>query len=365
MNLRAAWLAAGSALAVALGAFLLRPAWQGEPEGVAVSYGEVRRVVSGPGTVQSRVPVTVSARITARIVSLHADHGDRVVRGQLLAVLDDRDLAAKVAASDAARATLERNIEAAAAAQAKALADLDLARSKARRDGELHRGGFISASAFEASSLALAAAEAAADNAAATLAARRSEVRGIGAEARYAQAQLSHARLEAPMDALVIQRSLEPGATAMAGAPIFRLVDPRALWIAARIDEAQVAALREGLAATIRLRSGEVHAGRVARISRQSDPATRELEVNVAFDAPPEHFAIDQEAEVRIEAGMVRGPAVPVAALVRRDGAQGVYVLRDGRRTFQPLRIAASDGETAIVAEGLQAGTALAAWTSR
>ena len=44
-------------------------------------------------------------------------------------------------------------------------------------------------------------------------------------------------------------------------------------------------------------------AGKVARIARQSDAATRELEVNVAFDVPPARFAIDQEAEVSIAAG--------------------------------------------------------------
>ena len=48
--------------------------------------------------------------------------------------------------------------------------------------------------------------------------------------------------------------------------------------------------------------------------------------------------------QVRIEAGVVRGPAVPVAALVRLEGQQGVYVLRDGRKVFQAVRIAASDG---------------------
>jgi hypothetical protein len=56
---------------------------------------------------------------------------------------------------------------------------------------------------------------------------------------------------------------------------------------------------------------------------------------------------------------------VPVAALVRLDGQQGVYVMREGRKAFQPVRIAASDGTVAIVAEGLDSGARLAAWTSR
>jgi multidrug efflux pump subunit AcrA (membrane-fusion protein) len=134
--------------------------------------------------------------------------------------------------------------------------------------------------------------------------------------------------------------------------------------VAARIDEALVGRLVEGMPAAIRLRSGETYAGRVARISRQSDAATRELEVNVAFDAPPARFAIDQEAEVAISAGVERGPSVPIAALVRRDGAQGVMLVREGRAVFHPVRVAASDGRIAIVHD-LENGAKLAAWTSR
>jgi RND family efflux transporter MFP subunit len=279
--------------------------------------------------------------------------------------LDDRDLSAKRAAATAAGESNARNVAAAEATLAKAQADLELARNRQRRDADLYRAGFISQSAYDASALGMKAAEASADNAAALLAARRAEAQAVAADARYAETLWSHTRISAPMDALVIERSVEVGTTAAAGAALFRLVDPATLWIAARIDEALVGGVEEGMAARIRLRNGEEHAGRVARISRQSDAATRELEVNIAFDAPPARFAIDQEAEVSILAGVERGLVVPVAALVRRDGRQGVMVLRGGRNVFQPVRVAASDGKLAVIAEGLDQGAKLAAWTSR
>lgn len=332
---------------------------------VDVSQGEVEIFVTGPGTVQARIPVTITARVSAQVVALHADHGELVKKGQLLAELDDRDLAAKRAAAAAARESNERNVAAAAASLAKAEADLELARSRHRRDADLQRSEFISPSAFESSALAMKAAEASVANAAALLAARRAEGRAVAQDARYAEALWSNTRLTAPMDALVIQRSAEVGSMTSPGTPVFRLVDPATLWVSARIDEALVGKVREGMPATIRLRSGETHAGHVARISRQSDAATRELEVNVAFDAPPERFAIDQEAEVRIAVGVARGPSVPVAALVVRDGRQGVFLMREGRKVFQPLRIAAANERIAVVAEGLEQGAQLAAWTSR
>jgi RND family efflux transporter MFP subunit len=334
-------------------------------EAVTVAQGEVELRITGPGTVQARVPVTVAARISAQVLSVHADHGERVKRGQLLAVLDDRDLAAKQAAAVAGREASARNVAAAEASLAKAQAELELARSRHRRDAELYRAAFISQSAYDASAQGLNAAEAAVNNAAALLAARQAEARVVDAEARYADTGRSHARINAPMDGLLIQRSVEAGSMVATNSTLFRMVDPATLWIATRIDEALVGRIEEGMPARIRLRSGEEHAGHVARISRQSDAATRELEVNVAFDRPPERFAIDQEAEVSILTGVVRGPAVPVAALVRRDGRQGVMLLRDGRRVFQPVHVAASDGRVAVIAEGLAQGAELAAWTSR
>jgi RND family efflux transporter MFP subunit len=288
-----------------------------------------------------------------------------VKAGQLLAVLDDRDLSAKQAAAQAGREALARNIAAASASLAKARAEFELARSRHRREAELHGAGFISQSAYDSSALGMQAAEAALDNAAALLAARKAEAGAVDAEARYARALWSHTRIRAPMDALVIQRAVEPGSMVAPGSALFRIVDPATLWIAARIDEALAGRLEEGMPARIRLRSGEEHTGVVARISRQSDAATRELEVNVAFESPPARFAIDQEAEVSIVAGSERGPVVPVAALVRREGRQGVMLVRDGRRVFQPVRVGASDGTRAVIAEGLEQGAQLAAWTSR
>jgi HlyD family secretion protein len=337
------------------------------PDGdtVAVSQGEIEVRIEGPGTVQARVPVTVSARIAAQVDSLYADHGDRVKRGQLLAVLDDRDLAAKRAGAAAAGETVKRNIEAAQASLAKAQTDLELARNRQRRDLELYRSGFISESAYETSSLGVQAAQASARNAEAQREARESEARSVAADARYAEILWSHTRITAPLDALVIQRAIEVGSTVAPGATAFRLVDPATLWVAARIDESQVGRLAEGMAARVRLRSGEQFAGRVARISRQSDAATRELDVFVSFDAPPERFAIDQEAQVSILAGIAKGPVVPLVALVRVQGRQGVMIMRDGRKEFQPVRIAASDGERAVIADGLDDGARLAAWTSR
>ena len=115
--------------------------------------------------------------------------------------------------------------------------------------------------------------------------------------------------------------------------------------------------VRVGQVASIRLRTGDTVPGKVARIARQADAAARELEVDVAFDATPANFAIDQEADVAIVTGEETGVVVPVSALVR-DGAgrQGVLAVADARAEFRPVTTGASDRSRVVVREGLAAG---------
>ena len=160
----------------------------------------------------------------------------------------------------------------------------------------------------------------------------------------------------------MVQRLGEGGDTVVPGAPILKLVDPRTLWVATRVDESAVGRIRPGQPSRIRLRSGEVLTGKVARIAWQSDAATRELDVHVAFDAVPLRFAIDQEAEVSIDVGEDRGIVIPLAALTRdTTGRQGVLVVESGRTRFQPVETAGADGGTLLVSKGLTGGESVVA----
>lgn len=325
-------------------------------ETVTLGQGAVPVRVTGPGTVQARVNATLSARVTASVVTLGADQGDRVKPGQVLATLDDRDLAARRAATLAQQETLRRNVQAAQASLAKAEAELQLARSKFRRDSDLVSKAYVSQASMDTSTAGLRAAEASVENAKAALAARESEGRSLAQELRVAEAVQSYTRIASPIGGIVIQRSVEVGNTVVPGSPLFRVVDPASLWVTMRVDESVLARLAEGQKATLRLRSGESFPGTVARIARRSDAATRELEVDVAFDTPPERFAIDQEAYVSIEAGEENGVLVPLGALVQERGTQYVLVANDGHALRKPVQTGAADAERVVVRSGLDAG---------
>lgn len=328
--------------------------------------GAIAARVVGPGSVQARIPVTLSARVNATVTQVHADVGDPVRQGQLLVTLDDRDLSARRGVVTGQQEALLRNTDGARAALAKAQADLELARSKLRRDQELLAQGFVSQAVVDASSAGLGGAVAGVDAAQSALAARGADARTLSQEARYADAVLSYTRIAAPMDGVVIQRLTEVGSTVAPGTALMKIVDPKSLWVATKVDESVVGRVHPGQTASIRLRSGEVLPGKVARIARQSDAATRELDVHVAFDAVPQRFAIDQEAEVSIAVGEDRGVLVPLTALTRdKAGRQGVLVIEGGaaggHTAFVAVETASADDRRVLIRKGLVGGEAVVA----
>ena len=245
-------------------------------------------------------------------------------------------------------------------------ADLELARGKQRRDAELLAQGFVSQAVLDGSNSGRDGAAAGVDAARAALAARAADARSLSQEARYADAVLSYTRIVSPMEGVVIQRFSEVGNTVVPGTPLLKIVDPKSLWVATRVDESVVGRVQAGQTASIRLRSGEVLPGKVARIARQSDAATRELDVHVAFDNIPQRFAIDQEAEVSIAVGEDRGILVPLTALLRdKAGREGVLVVdgagHGGRTRLQTVETGGADASKVLIRKGLAGGETVVA----
>jgi HlyD family secretion protein len=355
------WAAFALVAMLAAGAAYWRFAATDDVAVAVAAPGAMTARVVGPGTVQARISVTLGARVNATIKEVHVDVGDAVHRGQLLVTLDDRDLSARRGVVSGQQEAALRGAEGARAGLVKAQADLELARGRQRRDFELLEQGFVSQAAVDASNAALSGAVAGVDAARAALAGRDADARTLAQEALYADAVLSYTRIVAPMEGIVTQRLGEAGNTVVPGTPLLKIVDPGSLWVATRVDESIIGRVRPGQPASIRLRSGEVLPGTVARLARQSDAATRELDVHVAFDAAPQRFAIDQEAEVGIDVGEDRGVLVPLAALTRDRERAGVLVVDAGHTRFRPVETAGADTRHVLVRKGLAGGESVVA----
>ena len=323
---------------------------------IAVQQVEIHGKVHGPGTVQCKVPVTVSPKITGILEKLYADQGDRVKKGQLLAELDALELKARAAVAHAAKSRSQRDLARAQADSVKAQANLGLAQSNYQRDLEVFKPGYISRASFDTTKAQLRVAESEVAAFQATVAALQAAVKQAESETHAAEALHGYTRIVAPMDGLITGRKAEVGTTVAPGSPIFQMVDLNQIWVAAWIDATQIAQLREGQPAAIKLRSGRLFTGEVARLNQEADTVTRELEVDVKFAKPPEPLVIGEEAEVDIDTGRQTAPAIPLSALLSKNGLQGVLVADKGRVRFQQITLGRHDAKQTAVLAGLKEG---------
>jgi HlyD family secretion protein len=322
---------------------------------IVVKKADIHGSVHGPGTVQSKVQVSVSTKITGIITKLYADQGNRVRKGMLLAELDSAELRSKEAAAHAARNRAERDFGRTKADLVKAQANLALARSNYQRDLEVFKPGYISQAAFDVSKSALQVAESDVAAGQAAVEAQQAAVDQAESETHAAEALSGYTRIVAPMDGIITVRKAETGDTVSPGAPIFQMVNYQ-IWAASWIDETKIAQLREGQKAVITLRSGRVFPGEVTRLNKEADSVTRELEVDVLFDTLPVPLVIGEETEVDIDTGVQTAPVVPLSAVTERNGARGVMTISGGITGFRPIVMGLQEGQRVAVLEGINEG---------
>ncbi len=320
---------------------------------------ELAPTVFGIGTVEAHRSHVLGPTAAGRVLRVLVDEGERVAAGQLLAEMDPVDLELRV---DAARAAQARALQGTAAAQAQ-LAEAGsrsrLAAATVSRYEQLHAQRFYSGDAVEAKRHEAQAAAAAEQAATASLAAAQAEARRVAAELDAVQRQRGQLRLLAPADGVVAARHADPGTTLVAGQPLLTVVDPAGLRLSARIDQARAGGIAVGQPATVVLRSrpGAALAGRVERLGWVADAVTEERIVEIAFDETPVGISLGELAEVTVQLPRVAALAVPSAGIRRAEGGAAVWRYADGRAKRQAIAVGAADagGRTQVVS-GLARG---------
>jgi HlyD family secretion protein len=302
--------------------------------------------VYGNGTVEAKVVVGISSKITGRIVELHADQGDHVKRGQLLARLESDDLVQQQLQSEAGVNRAASNLNVEQAGLEKARANLVLAEKNARRFKNLAEKNFVSRLEAEQYENTWQVAKEEVARSAAALESARMEQTANRAGLGYARSKVADTLIYAPQDGGIITRDLEKGATVTQGMSIFTLADPRIVWVKANVDESQLKGVAVGKKALIFLRSApeEQIPGRVARLGRESDRVTEELEVDVAFETPQVNFRLGEQSDVYIVTETRKAvPSLPSAAIVAKDNKRGVWIVEKSKLKFRPVTVGIED----------------------
>jgi HlyD family secretion protein len=334
-------------------------------EAVAVSYRDLREEVFGVGTVEAKVVVNVGTKITGRITRLYVDQGDHVKKGQLLAILENKDFQEQVRQDEGLLMKARANLEANRASIRRGQSALALARKNEERYGNLLQKKLVSQLEYEQRQNERIAAEEDVKNLEAQQEAVKKDIQANAANLDFARVRLEDTSIYAPLDGVVISREAEAGDAVVAGAAIFRVADPRVVWVVSHIDETVAGEVRLGQPAkvSLRSRSREPLPGKVERIEVESNRVTEERTVDVTFNTASRVPTIGEQAEVLIVARVKpHALAVPARALVSTEKGRGVWVIKDGRIKFRPVTTGISDPSGWVeIKDGLQEEEKMAA----
>lgn len=318
------------------------------------------------GTVRSRRTVAIAAQIPARVIQVAVEAGQRVRAGDLLAKLDDRESAARLAQARQAVSAAEAGIARATQARVQADARATQARAARERTAKLLAEGAATREQMEAADAAFLMGEAAIAEGEAAVAVAKAERERASMMASEAEVAFGYTQLAAPIDGVVAERFAETGDLAMPGRTLFVVLDPSALRLEARVREGLIGRLRPGDDLEILFDAlGQRARGRVAELLPSADSRSRTFEVRAEFEAPsgvrPGMFG-----RLRIPAGSREVVLVPSAAIVRVGQLRSV-LLQDGTEWKRRLVTlgAPVDGERVEVLSGLSGGERVGLATER
>jgi HlyD family secretion protein len=297
----------------------------------------------------------ITPKITSTIKSFLVQRGSRVQKGQLLAVLENADLAA---ASEQSKGEYEQAEAGYASTTGASLpeqiqkAELDAASAKAAFDAqqktydsrkELFDQGALPRRDLDSAEVALAQARSQYQQAAKQL----DDLQRIGrklalksatgqlaaAKGKYlgAQAQLSYSEIRSPIDGVVTDRPLFPGELAAANQPLMTVMDTSKLIAKAHIAAAQAALLKVGDPAQIKLPGNDQDVeGRVTLVSPALDPGSTTIEVWVEASKPNSAIKPGMTVTVSMTARTVNDAIVVPAAALQKNADDVQYVLVAG-----------------------------------
>ncbi|HEX5042765.1 MAG TPA: efflux RND transporter periplasmic adaptor subunit [Candidatus Polarisedimenticolaceae bacterium] len=363
---RPRWLVPGVALLVLAALVLAVLAVLTRPPRVEVAAarasgtpGAPAALLNASGYVTPRRRATVAAKVTGRVERIDAEEGMTVEAGQVLARLDDADARRRLAAVEAGRGVA-----------AASLKDLEVRLANARRERaraeELERAGFGSAQLADQARTSVESLQA-------QLATAERQVQAAEAEVAIARQDLDNTVVRAPFAGVVVSKDAQRGemvSPVSAGGGFTRtgiatLVDMSSLEIEVDVNEAYIARVRPGQRVTATLDAyphWQIPAS-VRTVIPSADRQKATVKVRISLDALDPRILPDMGvkvaflSEVPAAGAPVRARVVvPAAAVMERDGAHHLFVVRDGRVERRAVSVVRTGGEEAEIDAGVSEG---------
>jgi len=253
-----------------------------------IERGGITAAVSATGTVNPVTAVQVGSQVSGQVQEIYVDFNSEVKKNQVIARIDPQSFALRVSQAmadlEAARATVltqRANVAALQAEVSRAKVGLAESEREFQRNKMLQEKNFVSAAVLDKAEFAWRAAQEQVKTAQAQLAVGESQVRNVEALVKQRESQLAQAKVDldrttirAPVDGIVIKKTVEPGQTVAASlqAPELFVIaqDLRRMQVDTSIDESEVGRVREGQSATYTVDSfpGRTFQGTVGQVRK-------------------------------------------------------------------------------------------------
>ena len=283
-------------------------------ETVPVRRQDLNEVIGGSGSIEQAQTVQLTSQITAEVLKVAVKIGDVVKKGDLLALCDDRLIQATLQANRAYVASNNIKIR-------------DETR-QVQRYTALQQKDMGTPLELEKSEMALADTQEAL--AKATLSLRQAEI------------DLEHVRMNSPLDAIVLERLINPGEYVHREQVVMKLGALNNVLLAAKITEEKMHSVQLGLPAEASFPAfpGERFEGKVVKIDPNIDPVTRTFTAYIQIKNQDFRLKPGLSGFGRIRRSAKNVLAVPSIAILNPSGEQAsVFVVDDtGHAIMRKIR---------------------------
>jgi len=379
----------------------------------AIKTRDLEAIVSASGKIQPKRLVNISADTPGRVVNLAVNEGDRIRKGQFLLQIDPKSLSTRV---DSGSASLQANIQTLDQMRQSietTRAQLVQAQQNLARQQDLWKQQLTTREALEKAENDVKVSQSAVQEREKTIKPQESRIAQERATLESARYDLSKVRIESPIDGIVTRRNIQEGETAVigtmnnAGTVLLTLAEMSIIQAEVEVDETNIPNVQLGQKGKITIdaipdKSFKGHVSEIGNSPIQAAAgATGTQATNfkvvvildeVVPDVRPGFTATaDITTATRKDVVSVPIPAVAVRELVydangqvvkepktdrRRRAAdplptaaaaelkpgqtrketEGVFVVRDGRAEFVPIKMGIAGDKFFEVLSGLKAG---------
>ena len=325
----------------------------------AVRFEASPDIYEATGTVRSATTSVIAAQIGGTVLEMRVKAGDRVRRGQVLAVLDDRTSRAQLAGAQAGVEETRQGVAEIEQAIQAAAADRQFAEATHTRYQGLLEKNSVSKQEFEGAESRYKAALA---NERA-LQAKKKQIEARGQQAtsqkESAQAVFSYSRVVAPIDGLVAVKSVDAGTVVMPGTPLVTVEDPSRYRLEASVPEQVISKTTLGMSVSVETGRGKFE-GRVSEIAPLADLASRTFLVKI--DLPRDCGCRSGEyGTASFAIGEAKRLTVPRRAVVAQGQMEGVYVIGpQNSAEFRLIKTGKDLGGRVEILSGLSEGDRVA-----